>query len=89
MYNKFIYDNYDALLTRKIKIGEQPSKYKRAKETSFLKLGDSLALANNYLNLKKALSRANSSETLNAKEIKSEELLKIIKIFQLISLKKD
>ena len=50
LYNKFIYDNYDELLLRQLSVPQQPSKFKKVEESSFLKKGDSLALANNYLN---------------------------------------
>ena len=76
LYNKFIYDNYDELLLRQLSVPQQPSKFKKVEESSFLKKGDSLALANNYLNQKDALKRANSFETINAMKNKINKIVK-------------
>jgi putative transposase len=74
-YNNFIYENYKELEVGKIKPSDvkQPSVLKKTND--FLKLGDSLALCNSYLNLKDAIKRGKSKETFIAKKNKIKKVL--------------
>lgn len=73
-YNNFIFNNYNELAGRDIKYDKIPQPAKLKQDHPFLKLGDSLALCNAQINLKRALKKANSFEIIIGKNNKIKRI---------------